>query len=81
VIDFIDIGFGAMRWPTFNLADVAVTGGAALLAWALWGEDDAPAPAPTTPATAGAVATAAPTTTPPTVGGAPGLPGGTVGPA
>lgn len=43
VVDFIDVGYGAMRWPTFNLADVAVTGGAALLAWALWGEpDDAP---------------------------------------
>ena len=47
VVDFIDVGVGAARWPTFNIADVAVTGGAALLAWALWGEpDDASAPAP-----------------------------------
>ena len=46
VVDFIDVGVGAARWPTFNIADVAVTGGAALLAWALWGEpDDASAPA------------------------------------
>ena len=48
VVDFIDVGFGATRWPTFNVADVAVTGGAALLAWTLWGEaeDEAPQPAP-----------------------------------
>ncbi len=25
VIDFIDIGFGAQRWPTFNIADAGVT--------------------------------------------------------
>lgn len=58
VIDFIDLGIGALRWPTFNLADVAVTGGAALLAWVLWGADDADgvasalqrAPAPGSPA-------------------------------
>src|SRR3954471_24568051 len=24
VVDFIDIGFGSARWPTFNVADVAV---------------------------------------------------------
>jgi signal peptidase II len=47
VVDFLDVGLGAVRWPTFNVADVAVTGGAALLAWALWGEaDEAPHPAP-----------------------------------
>ena len=46
VVDFIDVGLGAARWPTFNVADVAVTGGAALLAWALWGEtEDASVPA------------------------------------
>ena len=39
VVDFIDIGFGAMRWPTFNLADVAVSTGAVLLAWVLWYAD------------------------------------------
>lgn len=47
VVDFIDVGVGAVRWPTFNVADVAVMAGAALLAWVLWGEaeEDAPAPA------------------------------------
>ena len=39
VVDFLDIGFGNWRWPTFNVADIAVTTGAILLAWALWGED------------------------------------------
>jgi signal peptidase II len=39
VVDFIDVGFGLHRWPTFNLADVAVSTGAFLLAWVLWGED------------------------------------------
>lgn len=39
VVDFIDIGFGAHRWPTFNIADVAVSGGALLLAVVLWNED------------------------------------------
>ena len=32
VVDFIDIGFGDMRFWTFNLADVAVFCGAVLLA-------------------------------------------------
>lgn len=41
VVDFIDIGWGASRWPTFNLADVAVFVGAVLLAWVLWEEDQA----------------------------------------
>ena len=36
VVDFIDIGFGDWRWPTFNVADMAVSIGAFLLAWALW---------------------------------------------
>ena len=39
VVDFIDIGFGTHRWPTFNIADIAVSGGALLLAFVLWGED------------------------------------------
>ena len=39
VVDFIDIGFGEHRWPTFNIADIAVSGGALLLAVVLWGED------------------------------------------
>lgn len=43
VVDFIDVGIGDMRWPTFNVADMAVSTGAFLLAWVLWGEDDAAA--------------------------------------
>lgn len=39
VVDFIDIGFRDSRWPTFNIADMAVSIGAFLLAWVLWGED------------------------------------------
>lgn len=32
VIDFIDIGWRNLRWPVFNVADIAVTLGAAVLA-------------------------------------------------
>lgn len=39
VVDFIDIGIGDMRWPTFNIADMAVSIGACMLAYVLWGED------------------------------------------
>lgn len=39
VVDFIDIGVGTHRWPTFNVADMAVSGGAFLLALVLWGEE------------------------------------------
>jgi signal peptidase II len=39
VVDFIDIGVGATRWPTFNVADMAVSSGAVLLAWVLWYQD------------------------------------------
>jgi signal peptidase II len=42
VVDFIDVGIGDARWPTFNVADMAVSVGAFLLAWVLWGEDNAP---------------------------------------
>ncbi|MHB1072594.1 MAG: signal peptidase II [Gemmatimonadaceae bacterium] len=41
VVDFLDVGVGAARWPTFNVADMAVSGGAMLLAWVLWREDQA----------------------------------------
>jgi signal peptidase II len=47
VVDFIDVGIGDMRWPTFNVADVGVSCGALLLAWVLWREDRAAAHAPT----------------------------------
>jgi signal peptidase II len=36
VVDFIDIGVGALRFWTFNIADVSITAGACLLAVALW---------------------------------------------
>ncbi|MEO5567270.1 MAG: signal peptidase II [Gemmatimonadaceae bacterium] len=39
VVDFIDIGFSGSRWPTFNIADMAVSSGAVLLAWVLWYQD------------------------------------------
>ena len=39
VVDFIDIGTSTWRWPTFNVADIAVTTGALLLAIVLWRED------------------------------------------
>jgi signal peptidase II len=38
VVDFIDVGIGALRWPTFNVADMAVTCGAVTLAVVLWSE-------------------------------------------
>jgi len=31
VIDFIDMGIGSVRWPTYNVADIAVTLGAVCL--------------------------------------------------
>ncbi len=39
VVDFIDVGLRDLRWPTFNVADMAVSVGAFLLAWVLWGEE------------------------------------------
>lgn len=39
VVDFMDVGVGEWRWPTFNIADMAVTVGAILLAIVLWHED------------------------------------------
>lgn len=35
VVDFVDLGVGNLRFWTFNVADVAVTAGALLLAWVL----------------------------------------------
>ena len=48
VVDFIDVGIGAHRWPTFNVADMAVSVGAVTLAVVLWlegrsAEDGVPA--------------------------------------
>ena len=39
VIDFFDFGFGTMRWPVFNVADIGVTVGALMLAVSLWREE------------------------------------------
>ena len=50
VVDFIDIGIGDARWPTFNVADIGVSCGALLLAWVLWREDRAAAAHATTAA-------------------------------
>ena len=36
VVDFVDVGIGSHRLPTFNLADVAVTAGALLLCRVVW---------------------------------------------
>ncbi|HET8763056.1 MAG TPA: signal peptidase II [Gemmatimonadales bacterium] len=39
VVDFLDVGVGDLRWPTFNVADIAVSCGAVALALSLWRED------------------------------------------
>src|SRR4051812_45888418 len=39
VVDFLDFGMGDVRWPVFNVADIAVTVGALLLAFSLWREE------------------------------------------
>jgi len=36
VVDFIDLGFGGTRWPVFNIADMGVTIGVCILAFALY---------------------------------------------
>jgi signal peptidase II len=36
VVDFVDVGVGSARWPTFNVADSAITVGAIALAISLW---------------------------------------------
>lgn len=42
VVDFLDVGFADLRWPVFNVADIAVTTGAIFLALSLWREDQNP---------------------------------------
>ncbi len=36
VVDFVDVGIGSWRWPTFNVADSAITVGAIALAVSMW---------------------------------------------
>ena len=38
VVDFIDVWIGSFHWPTFNVADMAVSCGAVALALVLWSE-------------------------------------------
>ncbi len=39
VVDFLDVGIGSLRWPTFNVADIAVSCGGIALAIVLGGVD------------------------------------------
>lgn len=41
VVDFLDVGIGTLRWPVFNVADIAISVGAILLAVSLWREEQA----------------------------------------
>ena len=36
VVDFLELYAGEFRWPAFNLADTAITAGAALALWDMW---------------------------------------------
>ena len=38
IVDFVDIGF----WPIFNVADLSIVCGVAILAYHLWNEEDRP---------------------------------------
>ena len=50
VIDYLDIGIGVHRWPTFNVADIGVTLGVIYLAIALMiSERESTAPPPISP--------------------------------
>jgi signal peptidase II len=46
VVDFLDFTFGTWHFPTFNVADSAVTCGAILLAFSLWNEGQHAVPLP-----------------------------------
>jgi signal peptidase II len=60
VVDFLDVGFGAVRWPVFNVADVGVTAGALLLVALLWDERGG-SPAPSSAAAPAGESDSAPT--------------------
>jgi signal peptidase II len=51
VVDFIDVGTTAWRFWTFNVADIGVTCGAALLAVLLWREERATSSVSKSPST------------------------------
>jgi signal peptidase II len=38
VVDFLDVTIGPLHWPTFNVADMAISCGAVALALSLWSE-------------------------------------------
>lgn len=42
VVDFLDIGFGTLRWPVFNVADMGVSIGAVLLVITFYREETRP---------------------------------------
>jgi signal peptidase II len=44
VVDFLDLHLGAWHWPTFNLADIAITAGAVLLVLDAWRTREKSAP-------------------------------------
>jgi signal peptidase II len=48
VVDFIDMGIGRYRWPTYNVADIAVTVGAVILiaGFAFQGDGEGAGPPP-----------------------------------
>jgi signal peptidase II len=48
VVDFIDMGIGRYRWPTYNVADIAVTVGAVILiaGFAFQGDSEGAGPPP-----------------------------------
>lgn len=42
VVDFLDVGFGSIRWPVFNVADMGVSIGAILLVVTFYREETRP---------------------------------------
>ena len=38
VVDFIDVGVGTLRWPTFNGADSCISVGTCILLYVMWRE-------------------------------------------
>jgi len=38
VVDFIEMGVGSLRWPTYNVADSCITVGTCILLYVMWRE-------------------------------------------